>query len=301
MDTNTLAIFAEVARRGGFSAVARERGIDASSVSRAIASLESELGARLFQRTTRHLMLTEAGRIYLKRIAPVLTELESAREEIATVRSGPVGDLRLTASIAFGQVMLVPLLRDFTYRFPKLKLDLLLTDANVDLVAEGVDIAVRLAPSYRADVVGVRLFSTHYRVVASPAWIAANGMPGSPEALANTPCILLSLPEFRTRWLFRRNGKTVDVAVHGNLIISSVQALRQAAINGLGPALLADWMIGSDLAEQALVDVFPTHAVTATTFDTAAWLLYPTSKQLPFKVRAVMDFLRAHIRRSAKK
>jgi len=295
MDTAALQVFLDVVKRGGFAAVARAANVDPSSVSRAIAGLESELGARLFQRTTRKLTLTEAGESFLARVGPLVDELERAREEVATSGAEPSGTLRLTASVAFGQICLVPLLPAFRKAFPRLSLELLMTDSNLDLIADRIDLAVRLAPSYRGDVIGAKLFATRYRVAASPAYLAREGVPKTPHDLRARSCLLFPLPDFRDRWLFRRGTALEEVPVHGSLILSTALALRSAAIDGLGPVLLADWHLREDFAKGRLVDLFPHHEVTATTFDTAAWLLYPSRKYLPRKVRATIDFLRAHL------
>ncbi|MBV8428653.1 MAG: substrate binding domain-containing protein, partial [Hyphomicrobiales bacterium] len=205
------------------------------------------------------------------------------------------GTLRLTASVAFGQIGLVRLLPAFHAAFPRLRLELLLTDANLDLVQDRVDLAIRLAPSYRADVIGVKLFATRYRVVASPAYIEREGAPKAPTDLSTRSCVLFALPEFQSRWLFRRNKKTVDVPVDGTFVISNALALRQAALDGLGPALLADWLIGEDIAAGRLIDLFPAHEVAATSFETAAWLLYPSREYVPRKIRVTIDFLRQQL------
>jgi len=139
---------------------------------------------------------------------------------------------------------------------------------------------------------GVRLFPTHYRVVASPDYLAREGRIATPDDLGSRSSLLMSLPEFRSRWLLRRSGETLDVPVRGDVVISSALALRAAAVNGLGPALLADWLVRDDLAAGRLVDAMPDYEATATTFDTAAWLLYPSREYLPRKARSVMDFLR---------
>lgn len=295
MDLGTLQLFVDVAQRGSFSAVARARGIDPSSVSRGVAALEAELNVRLFQRSTRAMVLTEAGQRYLSRTSPLVEELERAREEALSTRSDPIGTLRLTASVAFTQVCLAPLLPAFREAFPRLKLELLATDTPLDLVADTVDLAIRLAPSYRADVIGVKLFSTRYRVVASPRWLTRTGRLTSPSALTGRSCLLFSLPDFRSRWLFRKRGVVTEVPVTGDVVISSVLALRTAALADLGPCLLADWLVADDLAQGRLVDVLPGFEVTATTFDTAAWLLYPSREYLPRKVRATIDFLKQHL------
>ncbi len=293
MDIDSLQLFVEVARQGSFSAVARLRGVEVSSVSRAFAALEAELGALLMQRTTRSLVLTEAGEAFLGRIIPLLDAFEAARDGINPHSGSPSGTLRLTASVAFGQRVLVPLVPAFRAAFPKLNLELILQDSNVDLIADRIDLAIRLGSGYGAGVIGSKLMPTRFRVVASPGYIATTGMPKEPADLAVRSCLLFALPDFRTRWLFRYQGKIGKIPVHGALVASNALALRDFALSGLGPALLADWLIGEDLAGGALVDLFPRHDVTATTFDTAAWLLYPSRKYLPAKVRATIDFLRA--------
>ncbi len=295
METHTLRLFVEVAQRNSFAAVARDRNIDPSSVSRAIAVLEAELGVRLVQRTTRAMELTEAGQLYLARVAPLVEELDRARDEVTSAKSDPLGTLRLTASVSFGQTCLVPLLPEFRARFPRLTLELLLTDANLDLVADRIDLAIRLAPSYGGDLIGTKLFQTRYRVFASRAYVEREGAPATPRDLSTRSCVLFGLPEFRSRWLFRRGTETVKVAVRGDLIISNALALRAALLDGLGPALLADWLLREDLAAGRVVDLFPDYEVTATTFDTAAWLLYPTRAYVPRKVRVTIDFLREQL------
>ncbi|MFG1372240.1 LysR substrate-binding domain-containing protein [Xanthobacter oligotrophicus] len=297
MDTAQLRIFVHVARRGSFAAAARDLDMDASAVSRAVAALEAELDARLMHRTTRTMSLTEAGLAYLARVEPILDELDRARDEVASARAEPVGTLRLTASVAFGEACLMPLLPEMRMRFPHLKLDLILTDANLDLAAERIDMALRLAPDVRADVIGVKLFATRYRVVASPDYCAREGTPRMPQEVEKHPAIVFGLPDFRLRWLFRRDGRVEEVPVRGDIAISSGLAIRHAARDGLGLALLPDWLVGPDLASGRLIDLFPDHDITATSFDTAAWLIYASRRYTPQKVRLVTKFLRERLGR----
>ena len=296
MEMRSLQVFVDVARRGSFAAAARARGLDPSSVSRTIVALEREVGIRLFQRTTRRLALTEAGAGYFRRIEALLDELDRAREEAQAVSAAPSGTLRLTASVAFGQVCLVPLLDRFREAFPGLALELLMTDANLDLVAERIDLAVRLAPDIGVDLVCAKLADTRYRVCASPGYLASAPPLEAPSALSWHACLRFMLPEFRSRWLFRdKAGEVEEVPVTGALLISNALALREAALAGLGPSLLPTWLIGSELASGRLVDLFPDYEVTATSFETAAWLLYPSRAFLPNKVRVAIDFLRQHL------
>lgn len=297
MDIDTLRTFVQVARRGSFAVVARDRGTDPSSVSRTIASLEDELRVRLLQRSTRRMTLTEAGAKYLARVEPLLEELDQARDEALAISARPIGTIRLTASVAFGQKCIAPLLPKLRAAFPDLGVDLFLTDANLDLVSEGVDLAIRLGPSQDSALIGVKLLDTRYRVCVSPAYLKNCRQQKRPlkmpADLAAHSCLLLNLPDYRSRWLFRdASGTITPVAVRGDVLISSPLVLLTCALDGMGPALLADWLAKEALSGGKLIDPFPDYAVTATNFETAAWLLYPSRTYLPTKVRIVIDFLR---------
>ncbi len=296
MDTKSLKLMIDVVHHASFAGAARQYDVDPSSVSRTIAQIEAELGFRIFQRTTRNLSLTEAGEHYVRKVEPALQELDAAAEEANALRAGPKGRLRLTASVAFGNRCLVPLLPKFRKRFPDLQLELILTDSNLDLVGEGIDLAIRLGPELSGDVVGTRLFHTRYRVCASPAYLKKTPKLRKPADLSGVACLLFTLAEFRSRWLFRdKTGTITEVPVTGDILISNALALRDAALSGLGPALLADWLIDEDIASGRLLDLFPRHAVTATTFDAAAFALYPNRTFLPGKVRLAIDFLREQL------
>jgi DNA-binding transcriptional LysR family regulator len=294
MNSADLALFLEVARLGSFAAAAKARGVDPSSVSRAIAGLEADLGVRLFQRSTRRMSLTEAGDLYLTRALPLVEELERIGAEARQIRRRPSGTLRLTASVTFGQRRLVPLLPAFRALHPEVAVECLFTDANLDLIAERIDLAIRLAPAVEGDLIVTRLMPTRYRVVASPAYLASAPPLAEPQDMRLHRALLFTLRPFRTLWRFRdRSGAVTEVPVAGDVILSPAGAVREAALAHLGPALLPDWLIGEDLAAGRLSDPLPDHDVTATTFDTAAFMIYPSRAYLPAKVRAMMDFLRA--------
>lgn len=301
MDFAALDLFLDVARLGGFAAAAKERELDPSSVSRVIAALESDLGVRLFQRSTRRMSLTEAGALYRARVEPLVDELRRAGAEAASVSTVPAGTLRLTASVAFGLKRITPLLPAFRRAYPELKLDCIYSDANLDLVAERVDVAFRLAPAIEGDVVAVKLMDTRYHVVASPAYLTAAPKLGRPRDLAQHRCLLLALRSFRSRWIFRtRKGEIEEVPVDGDVTMSTPLGVRDAAMAGLGPALLPDWLIAEDLSAGRLVDAFQKFEVTATNFETGAWALYPSRAFLPLKVRVAIDFFKKALAAAAK-
>ncbi|MBS8227483.1 LysR family transcriptional regulator [Vannielia litorea] len=293
MNVSDLSLIEEIARQGSFAAVARQRGVDPSSIGRLVAGIETELGLRLFSRSTRRMELTEAGALYLARIAPLTEELERAGEEARAVQSGPRGTLRLSASASFGQHVIVPRLPGFRAACPDVAVEGIFSDSTIDLVAERIDLAIRLAPEVEGDYVVSKWMDTRYRVVAAPDYLAKAPPLLRPEDMARHRAVLFPFRDYRSRWLFRQGaGEVMRQPVGGDILLSPAGAIRDAAVAGLGPALLPDWLIGEDLAQGRLTACIDGWEVTATSFDTAAWLVYPSRSFVPGKVRAMIDYLR---------
>lgn len=301
MEISALKTVLRVQAHGSIAGAARALDMDPSSVSRVVASVEAGLGIRMFHRTTRRLTVTEEGESYLQRIAPLIEELDAAAEDAAGARTRPAGLLRVTVSVAFSEKVLVPLLPEFQRRFPLIAIELQSSDANLDLVENGIDLAIRLAPAPAGDLVSTRLMPTHYKVVASPEYIEKHGPCRHPRELAEQNCLRYALPGLQRFWRFRNSADTpLEVPVHGSPLISNPLVLRQAAVEGLGIALLADWLIDKDLRDGHLIELFPEYQSTATEFETAAWLLYPNRAYLPRKVRVMIDHLKASIGRATR-
>ncbi len=291
MEISVLKIFTEVMRQESFAAVARGRNVDPSSISRAIAGLEQELGVRLFQRTTRKLSPTEAGVVYFHRIEPLLSEMQQAIE-IITETEEPQGTIRITTAVSFGSKCIIPLLPELSELYPKLTIDLVVTDKRVDLLTERIDLAIRLGKLEDSTLTAQRLMVTRYYVCASPEYIKRSPSIIQPEDITNHNCLLFPIPGFRTRWLFKDSrNKISQVSVQGRTIISSAIGLQQCAIAGMGLTLLPHWLIEEDLALGRLVKVLPNYRVTATDFVTSAWLVYPSRNYIPLKVKVFVDFL----------
>ena len=278
MELDSLSTFAGVARSGSFASHAREKGTDPSSVSRQMAALEDELGVRLFERTTRRLSLTEAGRVYLDRIGPLLEELAAAKDAANDSVADPSGVLSVTTSVAFGERWLMPRVASFREAYPKIRLDLRLTDAVVDIASEGIDVALRLGPSVEGALVASKLFNTHYQVVASPDYLARHGTPQNLSDLEQHTGLFFSLPGIRPEWRFRKSeaAATQLAAPKAGITISNALALRRAALDGLGIALLADWTIARDIGNGRLVPLLQDFEASISRFDTAAWVVYPS-------------------------
>jgi DNA-binding transcriptional LysR family regulator len=294
MDLNDLTLIRDTAGLGSFAAVARQRGVDPSSVGRLVAGIETELGVRLFSRTTRRMELTEAGALYLARIAPLIEEFERAREEARSIQSEPRGTLRLSASATFGQHVIVPRLAAFREAYPEVVVEGLFSDTNIDLVADRIDLAIRLASEIEGNYVVSKLMETRYRVVASPDYLSGMAPLLRPEDMRDHRAVLFPFRDFRSRWLFRdARGRVIEQPVAGDIVLSPAGAIRDAVLAGLGPALLPDWLIAEDLIAGRLSTCIEGWDVTATTFDTAAWLVYPSRSYVPGKVRAMIDYLRS--------
>ena len=295
MDIRTLQTFVEVMRHRSFAAVARERNIDPSSVSRAISQLEKELGVRLFQRTTRQLSATEAGITYFDRIEPLLEEMQRAKESV-TQTLQPKGTLRVTASVSFGIKCIVPFLVEFESTYPEIFIELLLTDYRLDLLTERIDLAIRLGQLQDSTLIAQRLMPTTYSVCASPEYLQQHESISQPEDITQHNCLCFPLAEYKTRWIFRDRQKNLSkISVHGRTIISNAIGLQQCAIAGMGLALLPHWLVDLEVERGNLVRVLPNYEVTATDFNTSAWFVYPSRKYVPLKVKVFKEFFKTKL------
>lgn len=299
MDTQHLKIFIEVVKQGSFAAAARRLQLPPPQITRAIAGLEGELGARLLHRTTRRVSLTDPGAAFLERISVVVDELDAAADELRVSATDISGRVRISASVALGQAMIVPLLGAFHERYPRIELDLQLSDRVVDLRDQHIDIAFRQSHSIDESLVGFQLGQLCYRLCASPGYVAKHGAPERPSDLADHDCLRIALRGFGSEWSFRLRGASdasiETVSVGGWLTSSSALALRQAAIDGAGPVMLANWLLDSEIRAGRLVELLPAYDATSTHFDLGVWLLYASRQHLPRRVRVVVDFLRTQL------
>lgn len=295
MEIAQLKAFVEVVRQGSFSAAARRLDLDPSAVTRAIAALEATLQARLFNRTTRRLALTEAGTAFFEQAVPALEQLDQAVDE-ARSSTEATGLVRITAATAFGQHVLLPVLPELHRLHPGIEIELQVTEAVLDLLKGETDIALRLGSSADPSLVGLPLRAVRYGVYASPAYLKANGRPRRPEDLAVVDCLRFAQTSYRSAWTFRAQDGSVDtVMVKGWLSATSATAIHRAALDGLGPVLLANLLAQEDVAQGRLVNLFPQHEVSAGDLPTSVWLLYASRAFVPRRVRAVVEFLRERL------
>lgn len=301
MNTESLTIFVECVSRGNFAAVARDRNVDPATISRTIAALESELNLRLFQRDTRKISLTEAGKIYFDRVAPLVEELSKAQSLAAEVNQRPQGVLRISCPVSFAEHNITPLLPEFSTLYPELRYELLWTDALLDLITENLDVAIRVGPMPDSSLIAHKLCPMVSSVCAAPAYLERYGRPVEPKDLEQHRCLLLALSGFaRNSWKFTdRAGNRQEISINEFLRTSNAMALKQCALSGMGIILQGRWVVGRELHEGSLVDLFPDYEVTAALDDAAAWALYPSRSFVPQKVRVFVDFLKSKFRNGA--
>ncbi|WP_437520378.1 LysR substrate-binding domain-containing protein [Sorangium sp. So ce726] len=277
--------FLEVARRQSFSAAARALGLTSSSVSKQVARLEERLGAQLLRRTTRRVSLTEAGNLYAERAGRILSDVEEAQRAVVDLDGTPRGTLRISAPTVLGSIRVAPAVLACRAKYPELRIDLDLTDRIVDLVAERVDVAVRLAAEISPASLVARRLADDLRVLcASPRYLRRHGTPRCLEDLADHDCITLNL-EPVARWtLVGPEGERV-VPVSGTFRTSDTITLRDAAVAGVGLANLPDYVVQDQLESGALRRVLPEYG----TSKRASFAVYAAPARAA--VRVVVDAL----------
>jgi DNA-binding transcriptional LysR family regulator len=260
IDLNELAIFAQVVERKGFAAAARALGLPKSTVSRKVSQLEERLGVRLLQRSTRRLSVTEIGQIYYRHCAAMLAEAESAQDAIDSVRAEPRGRLRITCPVSLMQSYMAGIVSRFLAGHPRVAIDLEATNRRVDVIEEGVDVAlrVRFPPLENTDLVMKRLAPSRQVIVASPRLITAPGAPGEPEALASLPAIAFNRSAARYAWDLRHAEKGErSVVFEPRYVTDDMAALRLAAEDGVGVVQLPLLMVREQLHAGTLVAALP--------------------------------------------
>lgn len=288
MDTvGGMALFVQVVDSNGFKAASRILGLSPSAVSKQMASLEERLGARLLNRTTRRIGLTEEGEAYYRRCTRILEEINLAEQEISASGGTPRGLLRVSVPISFGQSRIAPLLPGFLERYPRIRLSVFAQDRMVDMIEEGYDVAVRVARLDDSSMIARRLTGNRRVICATPRYFDARGMPDTPGKLVEHNCLVNTAYSPQRNWLFRKGGKQHSVRVSGNLEFTNPQALREAALGGLGVGLLPAYLVEPDLAAGRLRGVLEGYVSQ----DPDVYVIYPHAKYLSPRVRVFVDFL----------
>ena len=288
MDKKTdMIIFVTVVDAGGFSPAARQLKMSHSAISKRIQRLEDRLGTQLLMRTTRSMMVTEAGEKYLRDARLILENIEAMEAAVGLYADAPRGTLRISASNAFGQRQIVPAAVEFMRAYHDLRIDLTLTDTIIDIRHERVDVAIRSAVLSDSALIARKLASNDRLICAAPAYVKASGVPTEPIDLTTHVCLTLNFQSRFNDWEFRSaSGRKVSIG--GGFTCNSVEALHAACLAGVGIARLPEFLIGPDLAAGRLVSLLDDHRLPS---ESAIYAVRAASDFVPAKTRAFIDFL----------
>lgn len=285
---NQMILFAKVVDTHGFSAAARELGLTPSAVSRQIGHLEDRLGIRLLNRSTRRVTLTDIGREFYVRCADVSRKVDDAEALIRSLVDHPQGRLRVASTVAFAKSQIMPLMPEFISLNPDVKLSFEFTDRIVDLVEEGVDVAIRFTEQLNDPTAVARKLATNKRVfVAAPSYVKEHGQPAKPEDLAFFNCLLLSTVKAFNVWHFDNGRQKCEITIDGNFDANTADGVYYATLAGMGIAKLSTYLVNDAIADGRLVQVLPDW------WDSSSDILavYPNRHNLSPNVRALIDFL----------
>ena len=283
-----ITAFAKVVEMGSFARAAERLDLSVSAVSRQVGELEAQLDARLLNRTTRRLSLTESGRLFYERCVQLLADLEEAEQSAHAGTARPRGTLRLTCAVTFGERHLAPAIAELAARHPDLKFDIELSDRAVDLVDEGFDAAVRIGAIGSQNLVGRRVGATHPVCCAAPSYLKRHGEPKRPEDLARHVCLSYEYAAHRDNWPFRdRQGRERSVKIAGPIRANSGRFLAALAASGVGIAYEPDFIVGPDVRAGRLVRVLRGFEPPPSSI----YVVYPSRRHLSAKVRAFAEFL----------
>lgn len=288
--------FAETAKYGGFAAAARAQGVAPSTLAKAVGRLEKDLGVKLFHRTTRQVTLTPDGERLFRRCERVLAEVEDLRAEAAGTRAAPAGNLLVSAPVFYGKRFVMPLLAALVEQHPALRLDMRLSDQWVDLVRDGIDLAVRIGQLRDSTLVARRVDQQELVLCASASYLKAHRTPRRIEDLSAHTTIAFRVPSTgRDRpWQFRQRGTPVELILQPRVRISETESLVDAVKLGLGLCQLPDMLVRDELASGELKEVLPACRPEPMPIS----VVYPSGRLVPARVRVAIEALAALRRRS---
>ena len=276
--------FVRVAESGSFTAAAAQLGISVSAVAKAVARLEEDLGTQLLARSTRRLALNDDGRDFYSRCQQILNDIEDAEASVKGARETPKGRLRVVLPVLFGRLTFLPRVADFNRLYPDIVLDVSFDDRPADLIERGLDLAVQVG-NLKDSRYLTRVLNHGPRITAaSPDYLARHGEPRTPADLDGHNCIVSS---FGPTWVFNDRGHRLELPVRGNLVVTGGDALREAVLLGLGIAQSNWWTLRHDLARGTLKPLLEEYAVEGRPIS----VVYPPTRHVPRKLRAMIDFL----------
>lgn len=289
---NSIRLFLRVVQDGSLSAAGKSSNLSPASVSRRIAALEEELGIQLFNRTSRKVVLTDAGEAYYQRIKPVVEEFLDVQISARQMQDDAQGLLRIHSRTSVGIQLIAPGIKEFCELYPKVTVELQLSETPVNLMDKNFDIDIRLGELEDSSFLVRKLASSERILVASPAYLAAHAPIEKPEDLMQHNCLTYRLDSETTSWRFSKKGEPAqELKITGGFHTNNAEVLRRVTLSGLGVSLLTDWGIYADLQEGRLMQVLPDYRTTNYTFTNGIYAVFRQTRYVPKKVRVFVDFM----------
>lgn len=293
-ELSTLRIFAMVVEAGNFTEAGRRLNIVPSTVSKHIAALEAQLKVQLIVRSTQQLSVTELGHQFYERCLSILNEVEQAEAEVGEYRAEPQGLLRVSVAPILAVQHLMPLIADFLAAHEKVSIDLNVTATSEDLIATGIDVAIRISNNLDPNLIAIKLAPNERVYCASPAYLAKHRRPADVSALVDHNCLIISNANQSEFWPMRLvDGTMTTVRVSGNFNSSNADTVRQALVAGLGVGHVARFIVDAHIAAGELVELFPDQRVITSNI----YAVFPMRRNLPLKTRFFVDFIKAEFRK----
>ncbi|AXY03563.1 LysR family transcriptional regulator [Vibrio alfacsensis] len=285
---SAMRAFVRVVQTGSFSATGREMNTSQTTISKKVAALEKKIGVKLLARSSRDHALTPAGAKYYQTCVDILGELDEAETEARSEVASPQGTVRISAPVAFGRILLAPIMAEFFQRYPDIKVDLRLSDRHTDLISDGIDVAIRARQLEDSTLVARHLFDNPMLVLAAPSYLDRNGTPKKPDDLTQHNCLIYSGMQEVNIWRFTKEDKEHSVAVSGNFQSDNGDVLLEVALTGMGIVILPIWMVESHIKAGRLKQIMSDYLGQNLPFNA----VYLQSRYTPLKVRCLIDYLK---------
>ena len=289
-----MEIFVSVAEAGSFSAAAKRMSVGQPAISKAVAQLEERLGARLILRSTRGLTMTDAGQRFYEHAKLAIREADEAEQLVRDASESLSGGLRVSAAVTFACLHVLPALNELMSRHPKLEIDLRLDDRNIDLLEEGLDVALRMGTLADSTMTARRIGRSPRLVVGTPEYFARAGMPTTPADLSQHQAIIYSQRGGGESWTFSKNGDEQDVTVSGRVRVSAAEGMRTAVLSGMGLAVASRWMFSPELASGKVKAVLTDWTLPALDL----WAVFPSGRLVTARARAFVEFVEEALARA---
>lgn len=280
--------FIQVVEQGSFTNAAKVLDVSTSHISRQLTQLETRLGTRLINRTTRKISLTDAGHQYIITLKNIRQALNDATDQLQGTQQAPKGVIKLTGAGDFVSKQIAPLLAKFIKLYPQVSIEINFSGRNVNLIEEGFDLAIRFGRMQDSNLIARPLYTRHMSLVATPEYIEQHGLPSTPEALSDHNCLMA----ITNRWRFKIGSKVKEIKVQGNWRSNNTDAIKAACLDDLGIAHLAKDLVKPEVDAGKLIYILDEFQVN----DNANWLVYPQKDLIPHRVRLLIDFLLDHFK-----